>query len=282
VNQLRRVAIVGTGQIGTMIGMALRATPRPDGLEVVAWDLDRKALEDCLLMGGADRLLAGREEALDSDLIVLATPVAQIVDLVLELGPRLRAGQLLVDTGSSKAEVVRAMRQAVAEGAGAVGGHPLCGGSEPGPRAADPELLKGATFVLCPVHEDPSAAGAARQLVGLLGAAAVEMDAGQHDRLLARTSHMPHLVAAAVAELSGSVPSPALFSSGLRGMVRLARSDPAMVASFVCANLEEVRSASRELCGELDRLLAAAAAGESHLVSELERARLRALLVGVR
>ena len=278
---LDRVAILGTGQIGTMVGMALRAGPQLGVKEVAVWDRDPAAMEACQRRAGASRLLKGPRGALDSDLIILATPVAQIVELIRELGPRLAPGQLLLDTGSSKLVVVRAMRQYVPKAAGAVGGHPLCGGSEPGPWAADPSLLQHATFVLCPVRADPPSLGTARRLVEMLGSVPLELDAGEHDRLLARSSHLPHLVAAAIAEMNGEVPTRALFSSGLRGAVRLARSDPAMVASFVCANLEEVRAASRDLRLQLDRLLAAAASGEEHLVAELERARLRALQVGV-
>ncbi len=278
---LGRVAILGTGQIGTMVGMALRAAPGPGVDEVAAWDRDSAAMDACLRRAGADRLLGGPEEALESDLIILATPVAQIVGLTRELGPRLRASQVLIDTGSSKLEVVRAMQQCVPEGAGAVGGHPLCGGSEPGPWSADPALLKGATFVLCRVRDDPLSRGTAGLLVEMLGSTVLELDASEHDRLVARSSHLPHLVAAAVAEMSCALPTSALFSSGLRGAVRLARSDPAMVASFVCANLEEVRAATRELGLQLERLLAAAASGEEYLAPELEAARLRALEVGV-
>ena len=278
---LDRVAILGTGQIGTMVGMALRAAPEHGVMEVAVWDRDHAAMEACQQRAGSDRLLDEPRGALESDVIILATPVAQIVELIQELGPRLRPGQLLLDTGSSKLVVVRAMRQFVPETAGAVGGHPLCGRSEPGPWAADPALLQGATFVLCPVRADSPSLRTARRLVETLGSVALELGADEHDRLLARSSHLPHLVAAAIAEMSGEVPTRALFSSGLRGAVRLARSDPAMVASFVCANLDEVLAASRDLCLQLDRLLAAAASGEEHLVAELERARLRALQVGV-
>jgi prephenate dehydrogenase len=281
VTSLGRVAILGTGQIGTMVGMALRAAPDHAVEEVAVWDRDPAAMEACLRRAGSDRLLKGPEEAVGSDLIILATPVGQIVGLVRELGPKLGPRQLLVDTGSAKLEVARAMQRWVPETAGAVGGHPLCGSSEPGPWSADPALLKGATFVLCPVRTDPPALGTARRLVELLGSSALELDAAEHDHLLARSSHLPHLVAAALAEMSGDVPTPALFSSGLRGAVRLARSDPAMVASFVRANLDEVRAATRELSLQLDRLLAAADSGEEPLVAELERARLRARQVGV-
>jgi prephenate dehydrogenase len=281
VTPLGRVAILGTGQIGTMVGMALRAAPDQTVEEVAVWDRDPAAMDACLRRAGADRLLKGPEESLGSDLIILATPVAQIVRLVRELGPRLEPRQLLVDTGSSKLEVARAMHSCVPETSGAVGGHPLCGSSEPGPWSADPALLKGATFVLCPVRADPPSLGTARRLVESLGSTPLELDPGEHDHLLARSSHLPHLVAAALAEMSFDVPTSALFSSGLRGAVRLARSDPAMVASFVRANLDEVRAATRELSSQLDRLLAAADSGEELLVAALERARLRAHQVGV-
>lgn len=279
-NGLGRVAIVGTGQVGTMIGMALRMAPEGSVTEVAAWDRDAEALRTCLARGGADRPLAGPEGALGSDVIVLATPVVQILGILRKLGPRMGPGQLVIDTGSAKAAVVEVMQGAVSPAAGAIGGHPLCGGSESGPAAADPGLLRGATFVLCPVREDPRALATARQLVELMGATAVVLSAGDHDQRLARTSHLPHLVAAALADLALGIPGSGLSSSGLRGAVRLARSDPAMVASFICANLAEVRAAGLELGATLERLLAAAAAGEQELKEELEGARRLALELG--
>lgn len=280
---LGRVAIIGTGQMGTTIGRALTALPPGTIGEVLAWDPDAAALENCLALGGAHRRLSSGLEALDAEVIVLAAPVDAAVTLIGELGPRLRPDQLLLDTGSAKVQVVAAMRRMVAAGAGAVGGHPLCGGTGSGPAAGDPARLLGATFVLCPVREDARALEVAGRLVGLLGARQLVLSAAEHDRALARTSHLPHLTAAALAQLCTrgfGESAPRLSAGGLRGAVRLARSDPAMVASFICANLEEVRTAVAELTSQLNDLLGKAEAGQSALEAELGRARMAALGLG--
>src|SRR6266700_3720310 len=146
------VAIVGAGQIGTMLGMALVAAGASD---VGLFDLDPAVARESLAMGGGHRLLRGVGEALAASTLILAVPVPAIVAFVEEHGPSMRPGTFVVDTGSAKAAVVAAMRAAVAPGVHAVGGHPLCGTERPGPRGARVEALRGATFVLTPVRDDP-------------------------------------------------------------------------------------------------------------------------------
>ncbi|MGH7667328.1 MAG: prephenate dehydrogenase/arogenate dehydrogenase family protein, partial [Candidatus Dormibacteria bacterium] len=224
---LGRVAILGNGQIGTMIGRALSRLPSEVVGEVTAWDPNPAALKASLALGSARRALASAGEALEAELLLLAVPVGAAVALTEQLGPQLRPGQLLLDTGSAKRVVVAAMRKWANPRAQAMGGHPLCGGTESGPDAGEPDRLQGASFVLCPVRDDPAAMAAARRVVELLGACPVVVTAEEHDRVLARTSHLPHLTAAALATLAGAAAGPSLTdlsSSGLTGAIRLAGS----------------------------------------------------------
>jgi prephenate dehydrogenase len=274
-----RVAIVGAGQVGTMLGLALRAAGPEAGVrEVALFDVDASVADRSLARGAGDRTLAAAEEALHSETLVLAMPVPAIVEFVEKFGPAVRPGSLLIDTGSAKLTVVEAMRRAVPEGVHAIGGHPLAGTETPGPEGADPERLRVAPFVLTPVRADAEAMARARGLVAATGARAVEIDAGDHDRAVALTSHLPHLMSFALSLVAArAMGQPGfvagLASTGFAGATRLAASDPRMVAGFLRANADEVRGALKEFEATLAELGAALDGDEDDLAGLLAQAR---------
>lgn len=271
-----RVAIVGAGQVGTMLGMALRRAAAGFGVEEVAlFDRDARRAAASLERGAGDLLLFGVREALAREAVVLAVPVPQILRFLEEHGREARPGSLLIDTGSAKAAVVEAMRRCVGPEVRALGGHPIAGTERPGPGGADPGLLRGAAFVLTPVRDDPEALARGRSLARAVGARPVEMDAAAHDRVAARTSHLPHLMAAALALVVQQAGGEArdLAGTGYRGAVRLASSDPHMAAGFLWANAGEVRAALDDLEAALAGLRAALDGGPDHLARALSAAR---------
>ena len=284
---LGQVSIVGAGQIGTMIGQALMAADQSWGvLGVGLLDRDPAIAARALALGGGDRELVGMDQVLAADVIVLAIPVAGIVEWIERWGARIPPGSLLIDTGSSKGAVVAAMERMIPAGAAAVGGHPICGSESNGPSAARLEALRNAPFVLTPVGDDAHALALATRLVESLGALPVTMAAAVHDRVVARSSHLPHLVAGTLARVSrgsGLVdPSArALLGPGFRGATRLAESDPEMVASFLIANTAEVTSALEEMVAELTRLAEALSIGQGAVADLLgEGAAARRELLG--
>ena len=284
-NGLGVVCVVGAGQIGTSIGMALRGSAAAVADEVLLWDVDPARRARCLVLGGADRGLVDAEEVLAADVIVLAIPVSEVVRWVETWGGQVSPDTLVVDTGSAKQAVVAAMRSHLRAGTHGIGGHPVCGNEGRGPDAGDPEMLKGAVFVLTPLADDATALERARALVDALGSQPVVLDAARHDEILAVSSHLPHLVAAALVEL---VPDAGpetelwrrLLGPGFSGATRLAASDPDMVASFLAANAGPLRQA----VGELQRALReweAEVASPRSLAARLERASSRrAALLG--
>lgn len=267
---LGSVAVVGAGQVGTMLGMVLSDSGAASDVGMA--DRDPGRLEASLARGAGRRTLTTDEDVLAADLILLALPVPDIVSWLVRHGKDLRPGSLVVDTGSAKRLVVEAMNDHVAGEAQAVGGHPMTGTEIPGPDGARPELLKGAPFVLCPSREDPQAMRTARLLVDALGAEPVEMEASVHDRIVARTSHLPHLLAAALAIMAGDEEQ-VVAGPGLAGATRLAASDPALTAAFLSANADQVHAAAGELIEVLEGLTAAAAGGPHALADLLSAAR---------
>jgi prephenate dehydrogenase len=283
--RLGTVAIVGTGQIGTLIGSALMVAGSQAGITSIGlFDLEPDVAGVSLACGAGDRLLSDPESVLQADVVILAMPVGEIVAWLARFGPRLREDQLLLDTGSAKTAVVAAMREHVNPAVGAIGGHPMAGNEDSGPAAAEPGALTRAIFVLTPVRPDPVALQLASQLVTACAAVALVMDAETHDRLVARTSHLPHLVSSALARLTVAdgqelIQTRALAGGGYRSSTRLAASNPGMVAGFLEANREEVRAAFEDFRRELDNLIEALARGPADLEAALEAARAGRMLV---
>jgi prephenate dehydrogenase len=275
-----RVAIVGAGQVGTAIGMALTAAGPPAAVEEVAlFDREERVAEESLERGAGHRIADGIDGVLSADTMVLAIPVDQIVAFLDRFGASVGPGTLVIDTGSAKVAVVEAMRRSVPANAHALGGHPIAGTERPGPEGADPGLLSGAPFVLCPVREDPAAIAGGRTLAAAIGAAPVEMTAEAHDRVVARTSHLPHIAAFALASVAGAAAREEsagvrlLVGSGFRGATRLAAGDPAMIGGFLHANAAEAGRAVDELIEELQTLRRALAGPAADLMRALERGR---------
>jgi len=255
-HDLGSVAIIGAGQTGTALGLALA---RSDAVsEVALFDRDAATARRSMALGAGHGTAARIEDVLTADAVILAVPVSAIVALIDSHGGSLRPGTLLLDTGSTKSVVVEAMRRSVDPSVHAIGGHPIAGTERPGPDGADPATLRGATFALCPVRDDARALHLARLVVEAVGALPLVIDAREHDRAIARTIGLPHLLAFALeaAVRPASEKHSALAGPGLRGATRLARSDPAMVAALCAANASETRAAVDELRARLDALVA--------------------------
>jgi prephenate dehydrogenase len=249
--RLGRIAIIGAGQIGTTIGIALR---QAGCAEVAIQDTDGAVAEQSLRLGAASAVLPNLESALGSNTIILAVPVPEIVKIVTRFGSRITPGCFVVDTGSAKVGVTEAMRVSISPSVHAIGGHPMAGGERPGPAGARPDLFHGATFLFSEVRQDEGARERARSLAALVGAEMVLLDAYKHDALLARTSHLAHVTAFVLASLQSDTPSAearSLFSRGYSSATRLADSDPQMVAGFLHANGVNVGDALDEVIGKL-------------------------------
>lgn len=282
---LGSVAIVGAGQVGTMVGSALlEAGPALGITSVALYDADPQAAAASVALGGGDLVLPDPASVLQAQVVVLAIPVTEILAWLEEFGPRLREGGALLDTGSAKAAVVAAMARFVPEGVHAIGGHPMAGNEASGPSAAIPGALSEALFVLSPCRPDREALEIATALVAACGARPLVVEAPDHDRLLARTSHLPHLVASALAAVAAEVGddlplTQALAGTGFRSTTRLAASDSKMVAAFVSANRRQVEAALREFRRELDRLELALESGPGALEEVLGAGRAAHALV---
>ncbi|HEY6538180.1 MAG TPA: prephenate dehydrogenase, partial [Candidatus Dormibacteraeota bacterium] len=252
-----RVAIVGAGQMGTALGRALRdpGSGRPVP-EVVLYDLDPGAAAASLALGAGDRVLDHAALVQEAQTVIVALPVAAILLWLEQFGGQLRPGTLLLDTGSAKVAVVEAMARLVPARVHAVGGHPIAGTEVPGAAGGAGSLLTDATFALTPVRPDPAALEGGLEVAAACRARGLVLSAQEHDRLVARTSHLPHLLASAAAAVAARADQDldlvrALAGPGFASTTRLSASDPAMVAAFASSNRRQLEQALEEFRDEL-------------------------------
>jgi chorismate mutase len=250
----RRIAILGLGQIGGSIGLALRH----GAWQRIGWDRDpgalgRAAQEDVIDEAAEDLAAACRDAAV----AVVAVPVDAIADVVREAARHLPRGAVLLDTGSARATVTPALIDAQALGLQAVGGHPLAGSEGHGLAAARADLFRDATFLLMPVAG--SVPPLVESLADALGARPLVTDPSAHDHALARSSHLLYVLSCAVEAACTGAVTAGLYGPGYVGMARLAASDRAMAESYCRANAAEVSAAWRELRTDMEARIAALA-----------------------
>ena len=259
-----RAQLVGTGLIGSSIGMALRAR----GWHVTGHDRDAARAEAARDAGALDEV--GTDPA--AELTFVATPVSSVVEAVRAA---LEGGGIVTDVGSVKAPIV-----AEVGSPRFIGGHPMAGSEQEGLRGADPELFEGATWVLTPTeHTDAAAFARVRSVVSGMGADVVALDPERHDALVAVVSHVPHLTAATLMCLAaeGAEEHAALLrlaAGGFRDMTRVAAGHPGIWPDICTENRAAIVDALDRLLSSLTDMRDVVAAGDRRgLLRTLEAAR---------
>jgi prephenate dehydrogenase len=236
--RFERLAVVGLGLLGGSIagGARRRAVAR----EVVGCGRRREPLRRALAAGLVDRIADDPSEAVaGADLVVLATPVGAMAPVLRAAAAALAPGTLVTDVGSVKAPLADTLPGLLPPGVHYVGSHPMAGSHQRGAAHARADLLEGAVCVVAPAPADPPAAVA--RIVAFweaLGARVVRRDPVAHDREVAWTSHVPHVVAFAFARALAEAPQGAceVAGSGFRDFTRIARSDAELWSEILIEN----------------------------------------------
>lgn len=259
------VEIVGTGLVGTSIALACRRA----GLEVLLSDPSAEHLRTASGLG-AGRV---REPGDRPQLVVVAVPPAQLGSCIAAALDDLDAadgtdgtgpGPVVTDVGSIKSDPLAAVQthHAVSR---YVGSHPMAGSERSGPLAASAVLFDGRPWAVTP-HADssPAAVELVTALAGVCGAVAVRLTPQEHDLAVARTSHVPHLLAALVAGRLADAPGDhlALSGQGVRDVTRVAAGDPTLYGQIVAGNAAAVGPLLGEVREQLDVLIDAVGAGD--------------------
>ena len=240
---MRNVAIIGTGLIGASFGLALRKAGFDGAITGVSGP---RSIAEAAGVKAIDRGASLGDAVADADLVFLSQTIGRILDTLRHLDPLLRAGVLVTDAGSTKCEIVDLARQCITRGQ-FLGGHPMAGREKRGAAAAEADLFSNRTWVLTPDEPAELETPAAREFCGWLkrmGARQVILDADQHDRAVALTSHLAQLastaLAATVAEKLDPPAGLRLAGSGLEDMTRLALSSYELWRDIVSTNTEHI------------------------------------------
>jgi prephenate dehydrogenase len=271
-----RVTIAGLGLMGASLAGALKG--RCQSITGVARRAEtiQAAMDTGLVDWGTTDLVAGVRSA---DIVVLATPVRVIIHQLREIAPHLPPGCLVMDMGSTKAEIVAEMER-LPRHVQPLGGHPMCGKEVSGIEASDPALYQGCTFILCPLPRTSEAALALGvELAEATGAHTLVLEAVRQDFLVGTVSHLPYLLACGLVGTADATTSadPAawkIVAGGFRDTSRVSGSEVSMMVDILLTNQSEVLKAVDSFQEQLTAL--------ARLIEAGDEENLRAALTSIR
>jgi prephenate dehydrogenase len=274
----RQVTIIGTGLIGGSLGLALKK--RHLAGRIIGCDrapVLERAIESGAIESGSTH---PADAARGSDLVVLATPVIPILDLIDRLGPSLPPKTLVTDVGSTKAEVVERAARSFGRNAGQrfLAGHPMAGREHAGVEFADADLFEGAAWLFTPLPRQNVHAGLSGEFIHCaekIGAKIAVVDPVDHDRFCAWISHLPQMISTALAaslvdEFGPDAPVLDIGGRALREMTRISSSPYSMWRDIAITNRQNLSDALHKLEQRLAHIRENL--GSKQLADEFERA----------
>jgi len=252
---IRQITIIGTGLIGGSLGLALKKHKflgkivGCDSAGIMDRARNRAAIDEAVV-----RPL---DAVRGSDVVVLASPVGAIIDLIGNLGPVLPSKTLLTDVGSTKTEVLAKAKSVFGKAVGKrfLAGHPMAGKEQSGVDFADPDLFQGAAWFFTPVHGQNIYSGLGGEFlewIARIGARIGSIDADEHDKLCAWISHVPQMISTALAatlvdEYGDEAPLLEAGGRALREMTRISSSPYSMWRDIAITNKRNIQEALHKL-----------------------------------
>jgi prephenate dehydrogenase len=270
---ISKLVVIGVGLIGGSLACALRKAGQVG--EVVGVGRGLANLEQAVALGVIDSYSQDPAQAVvDADMVVIGATLGSTAAILADIAPVLKATSIVTDVGSTKASVVAAARAALGPAISRfVPGHPIAGTEHSGAQAAFAELYVGHRVILTPIAEtDHEALACVHKMWECAGARVTHMAVEDHDRVLAATSHLPHLLAFTLVDMLAAANDAddifAFAAGGFRDFTRIASSNPEMWRDIALAN----RDALLEICGaysaRLDRLMQALRDGDGAMLEQ--------------
>ena len=265
---INQITILAPGLIGGSLAKALKANGFTG--EIVGWGRRESSLNKALELGVIDRYSLDLTEAITgADLIVIATPTLIAADMLKQLAPIVNEEVIITDVASVKGNLLMVAKEAFGTvPPNLVLGHPIAGSEKSGVAAAKADLFVNHRVILTPTEEtNPRALETVKSLWQSIGAELVEMPVDEHDKVLAATSHLPHILAYTLVDaLAGNSEQQNIFrfaAGGFRDFTRIASSDPTMWHEISLANRDALLTMIDAFSGQLSDLREAIAAGDS-------------------
>ena len=256
---MKRIAIIGVGLIGGSLGLAFKKrNPTKEVIGIGRREVGRDA----------DRVTLELEEGVKgADLVVVATPVGLIPEMVKRISRILSPGTIITDVGSTKGKIVEEAERIIPEEISFVGGHPLAGSEKRGVAEAKSDLFENSVCILTPGEKTSSRSlETIKSLWEEVGAKVEVMKPGEHDFLIAATSHLPHLIATALVNLVSDLEEKnerimSLIANGFKDSTRIAASSPELWRDICLSNRDN-------LAGMIDRFKELLEEAKEHISNE--------------
>ena len=268
----RKITIVGVGLLGGSIGLVIKR--RKLARQTAGFVRRAASLKDCEKAGVADFVTTDLLAAVwEADLVILCAPLGQMRPLAGRMLPALKPGAIVTDVGSVKTGVVRELESLFAKsGAHFVGSHPMAGAEKTGVSAARADLFVNAVCVVTPTKKTNRAAlKRVKQFWKAAGSRVLALAPATHDALVSRSSHLPHVVAATLANLVLDPAQPefqaALCANGFRDTTRIASGSPEMWRDIALANPQNIARSVDAFVTDLQKIQRVVKKGDTKAIA---------------
>ncbi len=240
----KKITIIGVGLIGGSLGLALKE--KKPNFKIIGID-KQEIIEKAIIRGAIDEGTINLKEGIkEADVVILATPVKIILDLLPQINPFLKKGCLVTDTGSTKTQIVKKANKVLSKDIHFIGGHPMAGSEKYGINSANTHLFLDKTYILTPSNKSKLAAlEKIFLIIGMIGAKRLILDPFEHDKIIAAISHLPQILAVSLTNTISTLVQEEnnnnylkVIGGGFKDMTRIA-SSPYNIWEDICQTNQE-------------------------------------------
>jgi len=199
-----KISIIGVGLIGGSLGLALKE--KNPNFKIAGID-KQEIIEKAITRGAIDKGTVNLEEGIkEADIVIIATPVKTILNILTQINPFLKKGCIVTDTGSTKKQIIERANKVLSKDAFFIGGHPMAGSEEYGIDSADSHLFQDKTYILTPTKKSNLIAiEKISSLIKMIGANRLILDHLEHDRIVGAVSHLPQIMSVSLMNMIGEL-----------------------------------------------------------------------------
>jgi len=242
-SDFKKITIIGVGLIGGSLGLALKE--KKPNFKIVGIDKP-KIIEKAIARGAIDEGTVNLEEGIkEADIVIIATPVKTILNILNKINPFLKKGCIVTDTGSTKEQIVERADEVLSKDAFFIGGHPMAGSEEYGIESADPHLFQDKTYILTPNNKSNLVVlEKLFSLIKMIDANRLILNPSEHDRIASAVSHLPQIIAVSLINTVSELALPGnnnyfkVVGGGFKDMTRIA-SSPYKIWEDICKTNQE-------------------------------------------
>jgi len=243
-SDFKKITIIGVGLIGGSLGLALKE--KKPNFKIVGMD-KQKIIEKAIARGAIDEGTVNLEKGIkEADIVIIATPVKTILNILTQINPSLKKGCVVTDTGSTKKQIVEKANEVLSKDVFFIGGHPMAGSEECGIESANPHLFQDRTYILTPTKKSNLITlEKISLLIKMIGANRLILDPIEHDRIVGAVSHLPQITAVSLINTIGELTLRGnnnnyfkAVGEGFKDMTRIA-SSPYKIWEDICDTNQE-------------------------------------------